>query len=75
LIAKVAHSRRYRLTALGRGVAVLFTKTYGRVFAPGLSVLDPCLPQTSRHEAKPAPLGAASGETLDDFIEVHMVAP
>ena len=44
LITKVARSRRYPLTGLGRRVAVLFTKTYGRVLAPGLSALDPCLP-------------------------------
>jgi hypothetical protein len=44
LIVKVPHTRRYQLTALGRRVAVLFTKTYGRVLAPGLSALDPQLP-------------------------------
>src|ERR1700746_3059672 len=43
LIAKVAHTNRYQLTKLGRQVAVLFTKTYGRILAPGLSALDPHL--------------------------------
>jgi hypothetical protein len=33
------------LTNLGRRVAVLFTKTYGRILAPGLSALDPHLLQ------------------------------
>jgi hypothetical protein len=33
------------LTNLGRPVAVLFTKTYGRILAPGLSALDPYLPE------------------------------
>jgi hypothetical protein len=32
---------RYQLTPLGRRVAVLFTKVYGRVLAPGLAELDP----------------------------------
>ena len=38
---------RYQLTPLGRRVAVLFTKTYGRVLAPGLAVLLPALPLRS----------------------------
>jgi hypothetical protein len=44
LIAKVAGTQRYQLTSLGRRVAVLFTKTYSRVLAPGRSVLDLRLP-------------------------------
>ena len=36
LIVKIPHTRRYQLTTIGRSVAVLFTKTYGRVLAPGL---------------------------------------
>jgi hypothetical protein len=44
LIEKIAQANRYRLTSLGRRVAVLFTKAYGRVLAPGLSALDPQLP-------------------------------
>ena len=44
LITKLPKSHRYQLTPDGRRVAVLFTKTYGRVLAPGLSVLDPQLP-------------------------------
>ena len=43
LIAKVPHTNRYQLTNLGRRVAVLFNKTYGRILAPGLSALDPHL--------------------------------
>jgi hypothetical protein len=45
LIAKVAHTNRYQLTNLARRVAVLFTKTYGRILAPGLSALNPHLPE------------------------------
>ena len=51
LIAKVQRSNRYQLTAHGRRVAVLFTKTYARVLAPGLLLLDPQLPErlVARH--------------------------
>ena len=44
LIEKIPQAHRYRLTSLGRRVAVLFTKAYGRVLAPGLSALDLQLP-------------------------------
>ena len=44
LIVRLPHTHRYQLTPLGRRVAVLFTKIYGRVLAPGLVVLDPHLP-------------------------------
>jgi hypothetical protein len=43
LIAKLPHTHRYQLTSLGRRVAVLFTKTYGRVLAPGLSGCSPLI--------------------------------
>jgi hypothetical protein len=50
LIVKIPRTRRYQLTPIGHRVAVLFTKTYGRVLALGLAVLDPNLPDdvTSR---------------------------
>jgi len=44
LIVRLSGHHRYQLTPLGRRVAVLFTKTYGRVLAPGLAALDPRLP-------------------------------
>src|SRR5438034_11836263 len=44
LVVKIRRSHRYQLTDLGRKVAVLFTKAYGRVLAPGLTALDPRLP-------------------------------
>jgi DNA-binding transcriptional ArsR family regulator len=44
LIQKQPKSRRYQLTALGRRVGVLFTKTYCRVLTPGLTALDTTLP-------------------------------
>ena len=74
LITKVAHSCRYQLTGVGRRVAVLFTKTYGRVLAPGLSALDPSLPEdvTAR-----SPVGTAwhcFDRALDDFIQAQLPA-
>ncbi|TVS85561.1 hypothetical protein [Mycobacterium helveticum] len=44
LIVRLPGHHRYQLTPLGRRVAVLFTKVYGRVLAPGLAELDPRLP-------------------------------
>jgi len=74
LIAKIAGTQRYQLASPGRRVAVLFTKTYGRVLAPGLSVLDPRLPEdvTAR-----SPLGTAwrgFERSLDEFIQANLVA-
>ncbi|MEB2364121.1 MAG: hypothetical protein OZ929_22510 [Bryobacterales bacterium] len=74
LIVRVPRSQRYHLTSLGRRVAVLFTKTYGRVLAPGLSAVDPHLPDEL---AARSPLAAAwrrLERTLDDFIEAQLVA-
>jgi len=74
LIVKLAHTHRYQLTSLGRRVAVLFTKTYGRVLAPGLSALDLRLPEdvTSR-----SPLNTAwrtFERVLDDYIQAQLIA-
>lgn len=51
LITRIPKTRRYQLTPLGRGAAVLFTKAYSRVLTPGLSLLDPALPPSisTRH--------------------------
>lgn len=40
LIVRRPHTQRYDVTPTGRRVAVLFTKTYGRVLTPGLAVMD-----------------------------------
>jgi hypothetical protein len=37
---------RSRLRPVGRRVAVLFTKAYGRVLTPTLTALDPELPES-----------------------------
>lgn len=74
LIVKQFGVHRYQLTSLGRRVAVLFTKAYGRVLAPGLTAFDPNLPEdvTSR-----SPLSTAwrkLNATLDDYIEARLIA-
>lgn len=74
LIERLPHSHRYQLTERGRTVAVLFTKTYGRVLGPGLTALDPALPD---HLAKRSPLALAWRKLhteLDRFIDDGLAA-
>ncbi len=74
LMVKRARTHRYQLTSLGRRVAVLFTKTYGRVLAPGLSALDPRLPEDVGAR-RPLTLAWLSLErTLDHYIEAQLTA-
>jgi hypothetical protein len=73
LIVRLVGTHRYQLTPLGRKVAVLFTKTYNRILAPGLSTLDPQLPA---HLVQRSPLATAwrsLDHALDKFIQ-HGVA-
>jgi hypothetical protein len=65
LIHRIAHTHRHQLTGLGRRIAVLFTKAYGRVLTPGLTALDPCLPEVV---AQRSPL-AMAWRTLDRALE------
>jgi hypothetical protein len=68
LIVRLPGHHRYQLTPLGRRVAVLFTKTYGRVLAPGLAALDPRLPPEL---VRRSPLAIAWHQfdcALDNFI-------
>ena len=74
LIGKLAGTRRYQLTALGRRVAMLFTKTYCRVLAPGLSALDPRLPKDISARSSLATAWRAMERVLDDFIQAQLVA-
>jgi hypothetical protein len=74
LIVRLPGRNRYQLTPLGRHVAVLFTKAYGRVLAPGLAALDPRLPDNL---AKRSPLATAWRQldrTLDTFINEGVAA-
>jgi hypothetical protein len=74
LVVKIPHTRRYQLTTVGRRVAVLFTKTYGRVLAPGLGILDPRLPETLKSRSPLAVTWHRFESALDDFIDGHLVA-
>ena len=70
LIERLPHCNRYQLTPLGRRVTVLFTKTYGRVLAPGLVHLDPALSARS-------PLATAwrhLHDALDHYISCQITA-
>ena len=59
---------RYQLTPLGRRVAVLFTKTCGRVLAPGLAALDPHLPPELVRRSPLAIAWRQFDRALNDFI-------
>jgi hypothetical protein len=54
LIARIPRSHRYEITPLGRRVALFFSKTQARLFAPGLASLAPPDPDDA-----PAPLHQA----------------
>jgi len=74
LVEKQHKSRRYQLTALGRRVAVLFTKTYCRILTPGLAVLDNTLPSEIASRSQ---LGTAWNhfeQALAKYLEHALVA-
>lgn len=74
LILKISHSHRYQLTDLGRRVAVLFTKTYGRVLAPGLIVLDSQLPAPLKRRSPLATAWQQLNSALEDFANRQLLA-
>jgi hypothetical protein len=74
LITKIAGTQRYQLANLGRRVAVLFSKTYSRVLAPGLSVLDPRLPEDVAARSSLSMAWRGFERNLDDFIQANLVA-
>ena len=74
LIAKIAGTQRYQLASLGHRVAVLFTKTYGRVLAPGLSALDPRLPDDVAARSSLSTAWRGFERDLADFIQANLVA-
>jgi hypothetical protein len=73
LIAKIAGTQRYQLASLGRRVAVLFTKTYGRVLAPGLSLLDPRLLDDVGARSCLNRAWQGLERNLDEFIQANLV--
>jgi hypothetical protein len=74
LIEKIPRTQRYQLTRLGRRVAVLFTKTYGRVLAPGLSALDPGLPEDVTGRSALSTAWRCFEKTLDDYMQAELIA-
>jgi hypothetical protein len=74
LIMRIPGSQRYLLTPLGRRVAVLFTKAYGRVLAPGLAVLDPALPSELAGRTPLAVAWRGFSRALDSFIDQQVLA-
>jgi len=74
LIEKIAQAHRYRLTNLGRRVAVLFTKAYGRVLAPGLSALDLQLPANLIERSELSRSWRCFDRALGNFIQEQMLA-
>ena len=74
LIVKVPHSHRYQLSSQGRKIAVLFTKAFGRVLAPGLTALDLRLPEDVAARSKLATAWRQLERAIDDFMEREMIA-
>jgi len=74
MIRRVKKKHRYALTPEGRRVAVLFTKTYGRVLAPGLALLDPALPEDISRRSPLASAWRGLQRALDDFTQRSLVA-
>lgn len=74
LITRQAQAHRYQLTPLGRRVAVLFTKTYGRVLTPGLATLDPALPSTLAARDPLALAWQRFDRQLEDYCQRALIA-
>ncbi len=74
LIERLPHSNRYQLTPLGRRIAVLFTKTYGRVLAPGLVQLDPALPADLAARSPLATAWRHLDHALNNYLSAQLTA-
>ncbi len=74
LIQRLPHAQRYHLTPLGRRVAVLFAKTYGRVLCPGFVMLDLALDPALGTRSPLHLAWRQLNRTLDDFIDTQMLA-
>lgn len=73
LIQRITHAHRHQLTALGRRIAVLFTKAYGRVLTPGLMALDPRLLQDIARRSPLATAWRRFDRALNAFLETALV--
>jgi len=74
LILRLPGKHRYQLTPLGRQVAVLFTKAYGRVLAPGLATMDPRLPADLVRRSPLATAWRQLDHALDEFVHGGVTA-
>jgi hypothetical protein len=74
LISAIGKTRRYQPTELGRRIGVLFTKTYGRVLAPGLVALDPALPDSIAHRTPLTNAWRRFEHALAQFVEKSLIA-
>ena len=74
LISRPGPKRRYQLTALGRRIAVLFTKTYVRVLTPGLTAFDPGLPNDVAHRSRLATAWRGLEAALSQFMQGALAA-
>jgi len=74
LISRIPHAHRYQLTSLGRRVAVLFTKTYGRTLAPGLTMLDLRLPDEVSRRSSLAIAWRQFEQALEVYIDRRLIA-
>ena len=74
LIVRLPGQHRYQLTPLGRRVAVLFTKVYGRVLAPGLAELDPRRPTDLAHRSELAHAWRQLERRLNQFTNAALAA-
>jgi hypothetical protein len=74
IIYRIEGSHRYQLTPTGRAVAVLFTKTYGRILGPGLAALNPGLPGDLATRSPLALAWKDLGLALDRFIDHGLAA-
>ena len=73
-IEHAGSTRRYRLSAHGRRVAVLFTKAHSRILAPGLVQLDPNLPVDIARRSPLAQAWRKLDRVLDDYIDHQLIA-
>jgi hypothetical protein len=74
LIRRIANKNRYELTLPGRRVAVLFTKAYDRVLAPGLALVDPALPDGLARRNPLATAWRTLDRALDEFTRRSLIA-
>lgn len=72
LIQRLPGRQRYQLTPLGRRIAVLFVKTYGRVLTPGIIALDPALPADLVDRSPLSLAWKRLDRTLDDYLIVNI---